>query len=124
MDRRIGIALAVAGMAAAAAGGYAAGTAKTGRTPLFKNPQAKVWKSVIAPNTPLPLHRHEHPRALIALKGGTMKILEADGSSEIHEWQSGSAYWLPANAPGTTHQDVNVGKDPIEVIVVELSKED
>lgn len=103
--------------------GYAAGTTQTGRTPLFENPQARVWKSVIAPNSPLPFHRHEHPRALIALKGGTMKILEATGESETHEWKAGQAYWLPANAPGTTHQDVNVGAEPIEVIVVELSKE-
>jgi quercetin dioxygenase-like cupin family protein len=129
MNRKTGLAvafLAVAASAASAGAGYAAGAAavpKTGREPLFENPQAKVWKSVITPNTPLPFHRHEHPRALIALEGGTMKILEEDGTSEIHEWQSGKAYWLPANAPGTRHQDVNVGPKPIEVIVVELSKE-
>lgn len=124
MDKRIGIGLALVALGAAAGGGFAAGTATvTGRTPLFENPQARVWKSVIAPNSPLPFHRHEHPRALIALVGGKMKILEHDGSSETFDWKSGQAYWLPANAPGTTHQDVNVGDKPIEVIVVELSKE-
>jgi hypothetical protein len=69
---------------------------------------------------PLPMHRHEHPRVIIALTGGTMKILEASGQSETHDWQTGKAYWLPANAPGTQHQDVNVGDKPIEVMVVEL----
>ena len=111
---------------AAAGAGYAAGAAtapQTGRTPQFDNAQAKVWKSLIMPNSPLPFHRHDHPRALIALQGGTMKILDEDGTSEIHEWKAGNAYWLPANAPGTRHQDVNVGTRPIEVIVVELSKE-
>jgi hypothetical protein len=39
-----------------------------------------------------------------------------------HVWQTGKAYWLPANAPGTRHQDVNVGDKPIEVMVVELQK--
>ena len=52
-----------------------------------------------------------------------MKILEETGHSELHEWQNGKAYWLPANPPGTRHQDVNVGDKPIEVMVVELEKE-
>src|SRR5580658_1552086 len=93
---------------------------QTGREPQFENSDVKVWKSLVLPNSPLPLHRHEHPRVIIALQGGTMKILEETGRTEIHEWQAGKAYWLPANAPGTLHQDINVGEKPIEVMVVEL----
>ena len=123
MNKTIGSTLAL-GLALLSAGlGYAAGVTQTGRQPIFENPQAKVWKSWILPNNPLPLHRHEHPRVLIALQGGRMNILEEDRRSDIHDWKSGNAYWLPANAPGTRHQDVNVGDKPIEVIVVELSKE-
>lgn len=114
----IGVAIAVASFGAGLA--VAQGAAATGRTPQFENTDVKVWKSVIAPNSPLPLHRHEHPRVLIALKGGTMNILEEDGSSDVQPWESGKAYWLPANKPGTRHQDVNTGTAPIEVIVVEL----
>ena len=93
---------------------------KTAREPQFENTEVKVWKSVVLPNDPLPLHRHEHPRVIIALAGGTMKILEDSGQSEIHQWQTGKAYWLPSNPPGTLHQDINIGDKPIEVIVVEL----
>jgi quercetin dioxygenase-like cupin family protein len=93
---------------------------KTAREPQFENSEVKVWKSVVLPNDPLPLHRHEHPRVIIALAGGTMKILENSGQSEIHQWQTGKAYWLPSNPPGTLHQDINTGDKPIEVIVVEL----
>ena len=75
------------------------------------------------PNDPLPFHRHEHPRVLVALTGGTMKILERTGESEVHEWKTGGAYWLLANPPGTEHQDVNVGDTPIEVMVIELKNE-
>ena len=82
----------------------------------------KVWKSVILPNAPLPPHRHEHPRVIVALAGGTMKIVEQDGASTTHEWQTGKSYWLPANPPGTLHSDVNTGDKPIEVMVVELKK--
>ncbi len=102
--------------------GFAAAqvVSRTGREPQFENTEVKVWKSVIMPNDPLPLHRHEHPRVLVALQGGTMKILEESGQSELHPWETGKAYWLPANAPGTRHQDVNVGNAPIEVMVIEL----
>lgn len=97
--------------------------AQTGREPQFTNSSVKVWKSLVLPNNPLPMHRHEHPRVIIALQGGEMKILEDSGKSEIHEWQTGKAYWLDANLPGTQHQDVNVGAKPIEVMVVELQNE-
>jgi len=97
---------------------------KTGREPLFDNAEVKVWKSTVLPNNPLPLHRHEHPRVIVALKGGTMKVLEETGPSETHVWETGKAYWLPANAPGTRHQDVNLSDQPIEVVVVELQKAD
>ena len=93
---------------------------QTGREPQFENSEVKVWKSTVLPNDPLPLHRHEHPRVIIALSGGTMKILEESGHSETNDWKTGHAYWLPANPPGTRHQDVNVGDKPIEVMVVEL----
>ncbi len=96
--------------------------AQTGRVPLFENAEVKVWKSLVVPNNPLPLHRHEHPRVIVPLQGGTMKIQEESGESDVQHWESGKAYWLPANAPGTRHQDVNVGDKPIEVVVVELQK--
>jgi quercetin dioxygenase-like cupin family protein len=95
----------------------------TQRFPQFENEDVKVWKSVVYPGAPLTMHRHDHPRVIIALKGGTMKIVEKSGGSEDHAWEIGHAYWLPANPPDTQHADVNAGKDPIEVIVVELEKE-
>jgi len=114
--------LVLALVASAFIAGFAVAQAmtKTGREPQFENSEVKVWKSVVLPNNPLPLHRHEHPRVIIALSGGTMKILEETGQSETEKWETGKAYWLPANAPGTQHQDVNVGDKPIEVMVVEL----
>lgn len=95
----------------------------TQRFPQFENDDVKVWKSVVYPDAPLTMHRHDHPRVIIALKGGTMKIVEKSGSSEEHAWETGRSYWLPANAPGTQHADVNAGKEPIEVMVVELENE-
>jgi quercetin dioxygenase-like cupin family protein len=96
---------------------------QTKRVPQFENEDVKVWKSVVMPNAPLSMHRHEHPRVIIALTGGTMKIVEENGKSEQHIWETGKAYWLPANPPNTMHADVNAGDRPIEVMVVELEHE-
>jgi beta-alanine degradation protein BauB len=99
------------------------GAPKTQRFPQFDNEDVKVWKSVVLPNAPLTMHRHEHPRVIIALSGGTMKIVDQQGKAEEHVWETGKAYWLPKNPPGTMHADVNAGDKPIEVMVVELEKE-
>ena len=93
------------------------------RFPQFENDMAKVWKTRIEPNQPLAMHHHDHPRVIIALTGGTVNIVTPDGKVEPHVWETGKAYWLPANDPGTVHSDVNAGDKPIEVMVVELQKD-
>lgn len=95
----------------------------TQRSPQFENSHVKVWRSTIVPNAPLPLHRHDHGRVIIALQGGTIKIEDQSGSSEMHVWETGKAYWLPANPPNTMHRDINVGDRPIEVMVVEVEED-
>ena len=97
--------------------------AQTQRTPQFENEDVKVWKSLVLPKAPLTMHRHDHPRIIIALNGGTMNIVDDQGAAEPQVWETGKAYWLPANPPGTQHADVNTGTQPIEVMVVELKKE-
>jgi beta-alanine degradation protein BauB len=96
--------------------------AATRREPQFENDHVRVWKSIILPNQPLSMHRHEHGRTIVALVGGTLKIVEAKGGSREVTWETGKAYWLDADPPGTRHADVNESGKPIEVIVVELRK--
>lgn len=96
----------------------------TYRIPMFENDQVKVWKTVILPNSPLSMHRHEHGRALVAVKGGTVTIQQENGSKRLVEWKSGQAYWLDADPPGSaTHADINETRSPIEVIVMELKRD-
>jgi hypothetical protein len=52
-----------------------------------------------------------------------MNLVNQNGPTESHVWETGEAYWLPTNPPGTMHADVNAGDQPIEVMVVELEKE-
>lgn len=92
----------------------------TRRVPQFENESVRVWKSVIAPGQPLSLHRHENGRVIVALAGGTLKIVKESGESRTVIWETGKAYWLPADPPREKHGDLNEGKDPIEVMVVEM----
>ncbi len=52
---------------------------QTQRIPQFENDDVKAWKSIVLPNAPLAMHRHEYPRVTITLAGGTLKIVEQAG---------------------------------------------
>ena len=93
---------------------------ETRRVPQFENEHVLVWKSIIVPNQPLEMHRHDNPRAIIALKGGTLTVTSDAGDMHGMTWETGSAYWLEADPPGELHGDVNEGDEPIEVIVVQM----
>ena len=92
----------------------------TRREPQFENEHVRAWKSIIMPNQPLALHRHEFGRTLVALKGGTLDVVNEKGETlKQMVWETGKAYWLDADPPGELHGDMNRGTEPIEVIVVE-----
>ena len=94
--------------------------AATVRIPQFENEQVKVWKSVVVPNGPLTLHRHEHGRTIVALVGGDLKIVKESGQTTVAHWETGKAYWLPPDPPGEMHKDINDTGKTIEVMVVEM----
>ena len=94
---------------------------RTRREPQFENEHVTVWKSIILPNQPLRLHRHENGRALVALTDGDLKVVnEAGETVDTYEWKAGKAYWLDKDLPEVLHGDLNEGPGTIEVIVVEL----
>jgi hypothetical protein len=117
-------AVLVAGVALGVAGTLAAQNAPgvSRREPQFDNQTAKAWKSIIMPKQPLSYHRHDHSRAIIALTGGTLDLVQPSGAKKQNVWEAGKAYWYGPDEPGTTHADVNNTDTPIEVIVVELQQ--
>ena len=95
-----------------------------GYVPMFENDEVKVWKTIIVPNSPLSMHRHEHGRTIVVLKGGMITIQQDAGEKKTVEWTTGQAYWLDADSPGDKkHADVNETKEAIEVMVVEHKKD-
>lgn len=113
-------------LAAVFVGGVAVGALQdqasaTRREPQFENDHVRVWKSIVMPNQPLALHRHDRGRTIVALKGGMLDVVDATGKPmKKLVLESGKAYWLDADPPGQQHGDMNHGKSPIEVMVVEM----
>lgn len=119
--------IAIAGVVATVfAAGVAVGQQNNSsrREPQFENSEVQVWKSIIAPNQPLALHRHDHGRALISLNGGTLNVVDGAGKvMDVYKLEAGKAMWLDADKAGTQHADVNPGSSPVEVIVVQLKND-
>jgi quercetin dioxygenase-like cupin family protein len=94
--------------------------AEVQRFPQFDNDHATAWKSVIPAHSQSTMHRHDHFRALIALTGGELKTVTADGQTNVTALEKGKAYWFAPMPPGVTHRDVNDTDQTIEVVVVEV----
>jgi beta-alanine degradation protein BauB len=92
------------------------------RIPQLENENVRVWKTIIAPNQPLSMHRHDFGRVIVALKGGTLKIVPEKGEPKAVVWETGKAYWLDADPPNQLHGDLNEGPEAMEVMVVEMRR--
>ncbi len=87
----------------------------------INNDRVRTWRTIIAPDQPLKLHRHDYPRVVTVLRGGTLKsVLESGEVIAIRHWTVGESYWLDADPPGQLHACVNDGPGVIEVVVTEL----
>jgi len=94
------------------------------REPQFENAQVSVWKSVVMPKQPLTLHRHDHGRVLVALTDGQLRVVDKDNKVlDTYNLKAGKALWLGVDPPGQLHADVNPGRRPVEVIVVQLKND-
>ena len=91
---------------------------------MFENDEAVCWKTTIAPNNPLKMHRHDRSRCIVGLQGGTLKKTEEDGTVSDLTFETGKAYWLDADPPDELHADVNEGDRDIVVIVTEFKTEE
>lgn len=99
-----------------------ASTAETMRTMQLSNDHVSVWKTIIYPAKEgiLPMHRHDNPRLLVALTDGVLRVTTDQGQSHDLILKKNTAYYLDADQSKELHQDENLGKEPIEVMVIEL----
>jgi hypothetical protein len=117
------LALTAVGLSLFAAVRAQTAATQSNRQDQFQNDAVRVWKTTVLPHQPLAMHHHDHPRVIVALSDGTMDLVDSSGTHDVHVWQKDHAYWLPAMPAGAMHADVNTGDKPLEVMVVELEKE-
>jgi len=89
------------------------------RVPQFENARAVSWKSVIPPHTESTLHRHDRYRTVVAVVGGDLTLIGADGKKTVVHYETGKAYWQEPMPPGQMHKDANETSNSIELIVIE-----
>ena len=90
------------------------------RLPQFDNERAVSWKSIIPPHTESTLHRHDRYRTVIAIVGGDLTLVAADGRKTVTHYETGKAYWQAPMPPGEMHKDANESNKTIELVVVEM----
>ncbi|HEY4393285.1 MAG TPA: hypothetical protein VGP64_04455 [Polyangia bacterium] len=88
--------------------------------PQLENAAVTVWKTVLRPHEKIAMHRHEHGRVVVALEGGTLTLPQQGGGTRRLDLETGKAYWLDADPPGTSHGDDNDSDRQIELMIVEL----
>jgi hypothetical protein len=89
------------------------------RVPQFDNDRAVSWKSVIPPHTESTLHRHDRYRTVVALEGGDLTLIGADGRKNVVHYETGKAYWQAPMPAGEVHKDANETAKTIELMVIE-----
>ncbi|HZV59400.1 MAG TPA: hypothetical protein VFF42_03615 [Candidatus Eremiobacteraceae bacterium] len=82
----------------------------------LENEHVRVIENILAPGEKDPVHTHPSGW-YYATKPGTMKIVHADGKTEIWEAKEGEAGWLKAEGP---HTSENIGKTTMGFILVEV----
>lgn len=85
---------------------------------LLDNAETMVAWAKIDAHEEIGLHRDEYPEVVIALKGGTITRLEADGSTTDVVFPNNVAVYRPADPINELHRSVNNGNDPVELIII------
>lgn len=88
--------------------------------PQFENDQISVAKAKIQPYEEIESHRDAYPQVVIALKGGTITRLEADGRvTEVH-FPTGVAVIRDADPQDELHKSVNNSSESVELVIIQL----
>lgn len=86
----------------------------------LENGQICVAKVKIMPKEEIGLHRDAYPQIVIALRGGILTRLEADGTTTDVQFPTGVAVSRGIDPPEELHKTVNKGDEPVELMIVQF----
>lgn len=86
----------------------------------FENDCICISKAKIMPDEEVGLHRDTLPCIVIALKGGTITRLEADGSETEVQFPTGEAVFRGVDPENELHRSVNRSSEAVELILIQM----
>lgn len=86
----------------------------------FENDQICAAKAIIMPYEEIGLHRDVYPQVVVALKGGTITRLEANGQTSDVHFPTGVAVFRPSDPEDELHRSINNSSESIELIIIQL----
>lgn len=95
---------------------------ETKRQVFIDNAETKVWRTTICPQQKLPFHTHQFARVVIPEETGTLKVIYQSGEESFIHLKKHMPILLDKAQGSAPHQDVNISKIPIHVMVIELKK--
>lgn len=95
----------------------------TEREYYYHTPEANVWLSTVCPGSPVAFHTHQTTRVVIPQNNGKLRIQYKDGSRYNLNLKKGVPVMLMSKEGQRLHQDVNLEKFPLKMIVVEMVKQ-
>ncbi len=84
------------------------------------NDLISVSKVKIFPHEEIGLHRDVFPQVVIALKGGTITRLEADGQKVDVVFPTGIAVFRSADPENQLHRSINNSEEAVEFMIIQL----
>ncbi len=88
----------------------------------FENDVVSVTRAKILPHEEIGLHRDAYPQVIVALQGGIITRLEADGSKVDVNFPTGKAVFRSIDPPDQLHKSINDSDSPIELIIIQLKR--
>lgn len=88
----------------------------------LENDSVSVARVKIFPYEEIGLHRDEFPQVVVAIQGGVITRLEADGSSNDVHFPTGKAVFRDIDPPDQLHKSVNQFSTPVELMIIQLKK--
>ena len=86
----------------------------------IENEQVHVARAKMLPYEEIGLHRDAYPQVVIALQGGTITRLEANGTKTDVNFPTGMAVFREVDPPNELHKSINNSTNPIELIIIQL----
>ena len=87
---------------------------------LFENDRVRVWDLRLEPGESTGLHRHETDYFYVAIGGGSLQGVAADGTPKpVREMTDGEVVFREVDV-GEIHEAINVGDSPWRNLVIEL----